>query len=115
MPFAPILRGFVADHPQVKGVIFCDEEGERVEAATRDETVDLFDIEVTGASLATVLRQLERYGAGSSLRTRHDDRTIWTQLIEDGYYVTALCDRGPADAKVGADLVAVAEALRSHM
>jgi len=115
MPFRAILETFVRSHPEVRGVIFCDEEGERVDAAIAEGNENFFELEVTGASLATILRQLERYGTGSSLRTRHHDRTVMTQLIESGYYVTALCERSSVEARLVHDLAEVAEALREHM
>jgi hypothetical protein len=91
MPFRSILAGIAALHDaSVRGAIFCDEEGERVEAVLNDPELETFDLDLHGASYAGVVQGIERQYPAARLRIKTEGMTTWLQLVRDGYYVVVL-------------------------
>jgi hypothetical protein len=111
MPFAAILSTLVEEHaPVVKAAIFCDEEGEKVDAFSI-EGVDGFDLDLLGAACASVASTLR---AGSAVRMLLDDRAVWLCSVEGGYYLLVLADRS-RDGFIRFDLLRAVAALAAHM
>lgn len=115
MPFRSILGGFAVKHPHVRAVVFCDEEGERVESVVVDATVDPYDLDVLGASLAPLAPTLARQGSETCVRIVRAADVVWIRSVSDRYYVVAWTRRTFADLRVGDGLDDVAHALRVHM
>jgi hypothetical protein len=108
MSFREILQALVEVHaPAVRGSIFCDEEGERVDAASHD--IDPWDLDVLGASWAPALQALP---PGTRLRARLGGELHHVWLIQSGYFVVVVCRD---DATVRAALPAFIDALAAHM
>ncbi len=112
MPFRAVLTELVRQAPFVRGAVFCDYEGERIEAVLNDPALDTFALDLTGASYARVVEQLASQ-AGAQLRVLHDDDVVWVQLIRDGYYVVLLSRRGGRDLSLTGPLRDVGDALRA--
>jgi len=115
VPFRSILGGFAAQHPHVLAVVFCDEEGERVESIVVDTAVDPYELDVLGASLAPLAPTLARQGSETCVRVLRARDVIWVRSVSDRYYVVAWARRASVDARIGAGLDDVAHALRAHM
>ena len=82
--------------PGARGAVFCDAQGEAVSsvgASGREspETLDDYELRVTGAQLATPLDQVEQarehLGAARELVVRGPGETLVVQLLKDGYYL----------------------------
>ncbi len=111
MPFRAILETLVhAHHPIVRGAIFCDDNGERVDAWVHNDA-DLDDLVLAGAAYAAVVRNLP---ASSALAVSDVDRTVWIATVEGGYYLLAVCAPTLA-ASIRRVLPSVVAALAAHM
>ena len=95
--------------PGVRAAIFCDAEGERIDAACGAMTA--FDVDVIGASFAALVQDLR---CGEILRAVHDDATFWLIVVEQGCYLIVVCHRG-LDFACKADLPSIARALTAYM
>lgn len=117
MPFQPILRRVVALHPElVRAVVFCDYEGERVDGYTADPSLDQFDVDILGASFASVLPQLTGVSAQARMRVVQPEQVVWIQQLIDGYYLVVMTRRvHAADLQVVPALQAAAKALIEQM
>ena len=110
MPFRAILRTLVDVHAPVRGAIFCDYEGERVDAAC-GAGLTPFDLDVRGATYAKIAADVP---TGGRLRVVEDENTIWLLVVDRGYYLVVVCE--PArDFEIHSDLVAAALAILAHM
>jgi hypothetical protein len=111
VPFAAILSTLVEEHaPVVKGAIFCDEEGEKVDAFSI-AGVDAFDLDLLGAACAPVASTLR---AGAAVRMLLDDRAVWLCNVDGGYYLLVLADRS-RDGIIRFDMLRAVAALAAHM
>jgi hypothetical protein len=115
MPFSAILTAVVARHPQVRGIVFCDDEGERVDSSIADPHLEQFDLDVAGASMAPLMATFTRKVAVSHFRAKTSDGTIWLQTIMDGYYLVVMAHPDPTNSRLEDTLVDAAEAIRAHM
>lgn len=128
MPFRAILAGLLAHHAaRVRGAVFCDEEGERVESLINDAALDAYDLDLCGASYASVAAMVAsselvardgEAGCGfGALRIRvlHPGAVVWLQGLARGYYLVVLTARDGRDATIEPVLDEVAEALIAHM
>lgn len=111
MPFRAILETLLAEHePVVLGAIFCDDEGERVDAFA-GQGCSAEELDLLGASMATVTPLLPQ---GATLRTVVGDRVVWLATVESGCFLVVLC--APVrDGIVRADLPRAVAALAAHM
>ncbi len=110
MPFRAILESLVVTHaPGVRAAVFCDHEGERIDACCGE--LSAFDVDVIGASLAAVTENLH---CGQQLRMVSDDDIFWIVMVEDGCYLVVICRRGQ-DFACKADLPSIAQALVAYM
>ena len=117
-----MLRALVASVPGARGAVFCDPEGEAVSSVgasgrTSPESLDDFDLKVTGAQLATPLERVEQarddLGALREMVVRGKKETLVVHSLKDGYYLvvclapSALASRAlPASRKLASRLVA---------
>jgi hypothetical protein len=115
MPFSAILQAVVAKHPQVRGIVFCDDEGEKVEASIGDPDLDPFDLDVAGASLAPLAIRFAHKVPVRRLRAKTKQGNLWMQTIMDGYYLVVMAHPDPRDPHLEDSLVDAAEAIRAHM
>lgn len=111
MPFRAVLSGLVARAPFVRGAVFCDFEGERVEAVRVDPELDPYELDLVGASYARLVELLGRH-EGAQLRVTHPRDVVWVQLVSEGYYVVLLARRHAADGALRGPLHDAGEALR---
>jgi hypothetical protein len=110
VPFREILQTLVDSHsPAVRAAIFCDHEGERVEASAFD--VDTFDLDVAGATFAATAQTM---APGQRLRVVVGDEVFWIVVVELGCYLVVWCRRG-YDAGCRASFPTIAEALVAYM
>jgi hypothetical protein len=115
MPFRAVLKGLCARHETVvRGAVFCDEEGERVEALLNDPELDPYELDLAGASYATVLPLLST-SSGARMRVLHADQVVWLQVIRDGYFVVVLTRRTGHSVTLTPVLDEVAHALEALM
>lgn len=112
MPIQAVLADLVAQAPDaIRGAVFCDYEGERVDSVINDPTLDAFELDLTGASYATLLDQL-RITEDAQLRVVHPSDVTWVQVVAEGYYVVLLTRRNGLDTTLAAPLRQVGYALR---
>ncbi len=110
MPFRMILDTLVAAHqPAMRAAIFCDHEGERVDASCGD--MQTFDVDVIGASMAVAAAQMPRLGR---LRVVVGDDAYWVMTVDLGYYLVIICRRGH-DLQCTSEFQSVADALMTYM
>lgn len=114
MPFRAVLQGLVARSPLARGAVFCDFEGERVEAVLADPALDPFELDLAGASYAGAVEQLSS-SEDAQIRVLHERGVIWVQPVCDGYYVVLLVARGGVDGWLRGPLRDAGEALRALM
>lgn len=117
MTFSSILKGLAQDHPAIRGVVFCDEEGEKVDSHIADPALDDFDLLIAGASFATLvplLQQQAQHGR-ARLRVNHGEGLIWMQMLDEHYYLLVLSHHGPTAGLMGPHLETVAEAIVLQM
>lgn len=111
VPFRAILETLLAEHePIVRGAIFCDDEGERVDSYT-GPGCSAEDLDLLGASMATVAPLVPQ---GACLRTLLADGCVWLATVEGGCFLVVLCDP-TRDGIVRADLPRAVAALAAHM
>jgi len=116
MPFTPILTALCHRHEVIRGAIFCDEEGERVERVCPDSSLDEFDLDIAGASFASLLPYLTGQDAESSIRVAFEDDAYWVQLLVDGYFLLVIAQRGDGrDYALRQDLHDVGASIIAHM
>lgn len=117
MPFRAILGGFSAHHEEVvRGVIFCDEEGERVESFVSDPGLDPFDLDIAGASFASLVPFIAGQDPNTLVRVMFDGNVTWVRLLKDGYYVLVLTSGGTGcDHAITQTIDALADGLVAHM
>lgn len=111
MPFRAVLQGLLASAPITRGAVFCDFEGERVEAVVRDPALDPFELDLAGATYARAVEQLSA-GEEAQLRVLHTNAVVWVQPVRDGYYVVLVAERCGTDACLQRPLRDAGEALR---
>ncbi len=109
MPFRAILETLVATHPGVRGAVFCDHEGERIDACCGDLTA--FELDVVGASFAAMVERLPK---AAQLRLVLETDCYWIVVVDEGCYLVVVCRRGQ-DFACKADLPSVAGALATYM
>lgn len=111
MPFRSILETLLAEHdPIVRGAIFCDDEGERVDSCA-GAGCDAEELALLGASIATVAPTIP---SGACLRVSLSSEAVWVATVEGGCFLVVLCARGQ-DGVVLADLPRAVAALAAHM
>lgn len=121
MPFRAILTELVARPGSVlRGAIFCDDEGERIEAVLAppvltEPALDPYRLDLVGASYAIVLHLLGEDRDEAQLRIVHEREVVWVQGITGGYYLVALASRRGLDPCIGTPLRQAARALRAHL
>jgi hypothetical protein len=113
--FRAILETLVEANPDiVLGAIFCDDEGEKVDAY-HVAALDAYELALMGAAYAPVVFPLK---PGSVLRVLHGlegpQRVIWVATIEGGYYLLAVC-HAPRAGAVRDELPRAVAALAAHM
>lgn len=111
MPFRAALVSLVAKAPSVRGAVFCDFEGERVESVLSDPTLDPFDLDLVGASYAHVVEQLGPE-TDAQLRVVHPHGVVWVQPVAEGYYILLLARPSARDLMLQAPLRELGRALR---
>ena len=110
MPFRAILESLVVTHaPGVRGAVFCDAEGERIDACCGE--LAPYDLDIIGASFAAVVESLHH---GQQLRLVIDGDVIWIVTVDQGCYLVVCCRRGQ-DFACKADLPSIAGALVAYM
>lgn len=110
MPFRSILETLVVTHaPGVRGAVFCDHEGERIDACCGDLTA--FDLDIIGASFAAMVERLPK---AAQLRLVLDQDCYWIVVVDEGCYLVVVCRRGH-DFACKADLPSIASALAAYM
>lgn len=111
MPFRAILETLLAEHePIVRGAIFCDDEGERVDCYAGDGC-SVGELDLLGASMATVAPMIPQ---GACMRTVLADSVVWLATVDGGCFLVVLC--APVrDGIVRADLPRAVAALAAHM
>ena len=110
MPFRAILETLVhSNSPAVRGAIFCDYEGERVDACCGN--VDPFVMDVTGATCAATAAAMLR---GQRLRVVMGDDVLWIVMVDQGYYLVVFCRPG-FDLSCKAVFPSIADALATYM
>jgi hypothetical protein len=112
MPFRAVLQGLLASAPIARGAVFCDFEGERVEAVVRDPELDPYELDLAGATYARAVEQLTA-GDEAQLRVVHENAVVWVQPVRDGYYVVLLARRCGADGFLRGPLRDAGDALRA--
>lgn len=116
MEFRAVLKGLTAHHDSlVRGAVFCDEEGERVEAIVNDPDLDSFELDVAGASYAPVVHLLGDTADGARLRVVHEDGVVWLEVLQNRYYLLVLVVRDGLDIRVVPRLEEACHALRELM
>lgn len=95
--------------PAVRAAIFCDHEGERIDATSHD--VGAFDLDVAGATFAATAQTMS---AGQRLRVVIGDEAFWIVVVELGCYLVVWCRRGQ-DAGCRTSFPTVADALAAYM
>lgn len=111
VPFRAILETLLAEHePVVRGAIFCDDDGERVDSYA-GPGCSVEDLDLLGASMATVAPLVPQ---GACLRTMLADRCVWLATVEGGCFLVVLCEP-TRDGIVRADLPRAVAALAAHM
>ncbi len=120
MEFDGLLKALVLAVPGVRGAIFCDAEGESVcsvgaSGRWSPESLDDFDLKVTGAQLATPLERVEQArSALGSLRemvVRGAGETLLVHALKDGYYLVLCVDPDALAARAAP----AARRLASHL
>lgn len=114
MTFRPILAGLALEHPAIRGMVFCDDEGERVDSHIADPGLDAYELDVAGACYATLAPLLARQGA-RRLRVVHGRGLIWMQMLTPRYYLLVLTRPSATDGLLGPHLDSVAEAIVMQM
>ena len=111
VPFRAILETLLAEHePIVRGAIFCDDEGERVDSFTGPGSTT-GELDLIGASMATVAPMIPQ---GACLRTVLGGSVLWLATVEGGCFLVVQC--APVrDGTVRADLPRAVAALAAHM
>ena len=115
MSFSPILRGLAQDHPAIRGVVFCDEEGEKVDSHIADPGLDDFDLDIAGASFATLVPMMQQQDGRAQLRVNNKQGLIWMQMLDEHYYLLVLSHPTPTAGLMGPHLKTVAEAIVLQM
>ncbi len=115
MSFSSILRGLAQDHPAIRGVVFCDEEGEKVEGHIADPALDAFELDIAGASFATLVPMLQMQDGRAQLRVHHGRGLIWMQMLTEHYYLLVLSHPTPTAGLMWPHLKTVAEAIVLQM
>lgn len=122
MTFRTILqRLLLQTETPVRLAIFCDEEGERVAAVRGDPALSLFDIDLVGASYASVALLCGADGSGpsdlSDLRVRivYPDRITWLWGVASGYYLVVESSSDGRANKIQPLLDDICVALRAEM
>lgn len=111
VPFRSILATLLTEHePVVRGAIFCDDEGERVDSFAGDGCHD-DELLLLGASMATVAPMIPR---GACLRTVLSDAVVWLATVDCGCFLVVLC--APVrDGTLRVGLPRAVAALAAHM
>jgi len=110
VPFREILQTLVDSHsPAVRAAIFCDHEGERVDASAYD--VDAFELDIAGATFAATAQTMS---AGQRLRVVVGDEVFWIVVVDLGCYLVVWCRKGH-DGSCRASFPTIAEALATYM
>lgn len=108
-------------HVNVRHVVFCDEEGERVEAVSRDPKVDPFELDLLGASYAALVARLTGEPGPITdsrdlrLRSVHPENIVWVQGLLYGYYLVVVTERDERSHQLESALEDAALALADHM
>jgi hypothetical protein len=114
MPLRAILHALVAERsPDVRAVIFCDEEGERVEAVSREPNTDPYELDLVGASYCAISRHVDP--DEGAIRVVCSDAVVHVRMLVRGYYVVAVAEPGAVQPVVDRGLARVGEALIEHM
>lgn len=117
MSFREILSDFVAEHPVVRAMILCDDQGERVDSIAAQEilenltagntdaelqiqqytheAVDAYALALLGASYAVLPHALVDHEV-KSLRVVHEKSAVFYSPIMDGYYLVTLAAKDGA-------------------
>lgn len=114
MAFREVLESLLACTPLARGVVFCDFEGERVEAVLADPELDPYELDLAGASYAGAVEHLSSR-EGAQIRVLHERGVVWVQPVCDGYYMVLLVQRTGVDGWLRGPLRAAGEALRALM
>ncbi|MCP4499848.1 MAG: hypothetical protein GY822_07790 [Deltaproteobacteria bacterium] len=116
MPFRPLLQKLCEQHQTIRGVIFCDEEGERIERLCNDDSLSEFDLDIAGASLATLMPMLANGYQEGSIRVLFDQDAYWIQLLVEGYFLLVVTHQGDGrDLALEQDLHQMRSRIISHM
>lgn len=93
MSFLATLRGLVdVDPDRVCGAVFCDDEGERIEALSSGCDVDLYTLDLAAASFASLAPQLP-LDDDALLRVTYGAHMAWVQRVPDRYLLVLLAQR----------------------
>jgi hypothetical protein len=110
VPFRAILQTLVDSHsPAVRAAIFCDHEGERIDASAGE--LEAFDVDIAGATFAAAAQTMS---PGHRLRVVVGDEVFWVVTVELGCYLVVWCRIG-RDATCLAALPRVTAALAACM
>jgi hypothetical protein len=115
VPFRAILQHVAVDTERVRGVVFCDELGERVAHVALDPKLDAYELDVTGASFAHLVPRLLEQSPRAQMRVMLGDNVVWVAPLPNGYYVVVLAPRGAGDMRLPPALVAVLQKLQAEM
>jgi hypothetical protein len=115
--FKAILETLVESYPAtVLGAIFCDDEGEKVDAY-HQPTLDAYDLDLLGAAYAGVVGELAPQSVLRVVHTQPESgagRIVWVANVESGYYLLAVCNGAGAGA-LRDELPRAVAALAAHM
>ena len=104
-----------AANSSVRGVIFCDEQGERVSQVLLDAQMEVYDLDVIGATYAQILWDLSKYDPQGQLRLVTDDHVTYLQLVRDGYYLVVMVGRDGLDGRIRSHLKKAARHISADM
>jgi hypothetical protein len=99
----------------VRGVVFCDDEGERIDSLVVDPGLSAYDLDVLGASLAPAASVLLHRGGGQLLVARLSSALLLVSTVGTRCYVGALLERSSLEMRVRARLVAAAQSLEKEI
>lgn len=100
MPFQAILRSVIDQHPEVIGVIFCDEQGEMVDMVFgQREHLDPFELRVIGATASTWVLNAARVSTcdtqAVTILIKARKYVFLVEGLKEGYFLMAVAQKTP--------------------
>jgi hypothetical protein len=119
MSIQALVEGLTAREPMVRGIIFCDEEGERVMAAVSapdaGQAMQQEALDIVGASLAPTARCLQAGYRAKRFFLQCEGSQIWVGCMRSGYYLVVLLDEGLLPRELQTTLQTLVDALETEV